>query len=157
MKHSCNPKVPAIFLNSCSEHPGHELVDLSPWESTAFAAEATSEYIGVKIFLGIPLRLCLLVLYEMPFGMATTWMTTAGASETLGLTRPMVRKLLGDGDLLSAGNAGRILLTDKESVRRHKSRARIPCRKWSEKTSWAALTFISGDAPAASTPIRGTA
>ena len=79
--------------------------------------------------------------------MATTWMTTAGASETLGLTRPMVRKLLGDGDLLSAGNAGRILLTDKESVRRHKSRARIPCRKWSEKTSWAALTLISGDAP----------
>ena len=79
--------------------------------------------------------------------MKTTWMTTAEASEELGVTRSMVRKLLGNGTLLSAGNAGRNILIDRESVRRYKSRGSVPGRKWSEKTSWAALSLISGGTP----------
>lgn len=79
--------------------------------------------------------------------MAATWMTTAEAGEELGVTRSMVRKLLDNGTLLSAGNAGRNLLIDRESVRRYKNRGSVPGRKWSEKTSWAALSLISGGAP----------
>lgn len=80
--------------------------------------------------------------------MSTTWMTTAEASEELGVTRAMIRKLLGSGTLLSAGNAGRNLLIDRESVRRHKHKGSVPGRNWSEKTSWAALSLISGGTPA---------
>ncbi|MFF5794686.1 helix-turn-helix domain-containing protein [Paeniglutamicibacter sp. NPDC012692] len=79
--------------------------------------------------------------------MATTWMTTAEAGEELGVTRSMVRKLLGSGTLLSAGRAGRNLLIDRESVRRYKNRGSVLGRKWSEKTAWAALSLISGDIP----------
>ncbi|PYI64379.1 DNA-binding protein [Arthrobacter livingstonensis] len=76
--------------------------------------------------------------------MTSDWMTTEEAGRELGITRAMVRKLLGTGALLSAGKAGRSHLVDRSSVLRYKNRRPRTGRSWAEKTSWAALSLISG-------------
>ncbi|MGG5173388.1 helix-turn-helix domain-containing protein [Pseudarthrobacter sp. J1738] len=79
--------------------------------------------------------------------MVEDWMTTEEAGELLGVTRPMVRKLLKDGTLLPAGTAGRALLVDRASVLRHSNRRKLSGRSWNAETAWAALDLITGGTP----------
>ncbi|WP_427019370.1 helix-turn-helix domain-containing protein (plasmid) [Pseudarthrobacter sp. P1] len=74
-------------------------------------------------------------------------MTTLQASERLGITQVSVRQLVHNGQLSTAGTAGRTILLDRASVERLAAAGTRRGRAWTAKTAWAALGLLSGQNP----------
>lgn len=72
-------------------------------------------------------------------------MTTAQVAEQLGVSTEAVRKMLSSGRLVDAGKMGRMRLVDSDSVHRYQRSPRRVGRIWTQGTTWAALSILSGD------------
>jgi excisionase family DNA binding protein len=74
-------------------------------------------------------------------------LTVAEAADRLGRSKMSIHRLLGSGQLTSAGTAGRTILIDRSSVERLAAGGTRRGRAWTAKTAWAALALLSGQNP----------
>jgi excisionase family DNA binding protein len=72
-------------------------------------------------------------------------LTTGEAAKRLGVTQVAVRKLIGTGQLIHAGTAGRTILVDTASVDQLARVGTRHGRPWTEENAWAALALLSGE------------
>ncbi|MEV7607781.1 DNA-binding protein [Paenarthrobacter sp. NPDC089322] len=73
-----------------------------------------------------------------------SFLTTGQAARKLGVTQVAVRKLIGTGQLVQSGSAGRAILLDAHSVDQLARLGTRHGRPWTEANAWAALALLSG-------------
>ncbi|WP_427018757.1 helix-turn-helix domain-containing protein [Pseudarthrobacter sp. P1] len=78
---------------------------------------------------------------------ATRGLTVAEAADRLGRSRMSIHRLLGSGQLIPVGRAGKTILIDRSSVERLAAGGTRRGRAWTAKTAWAALALLSGQNP----------
>jgi excisionase family DNA binding protein len=74
-------------------------------------------------------------------------MTVTEAAERLGRSKMSIHRLIGSGQLMVTGRAGKTVLIERNSVERLASTGTRNGRPWTAKTAWAAMALLSGQEP----------